>query len=585
MSSHSARVRVVERAVALALAAAVLVLVGCGGEADRAVDPPDPGTSAQSPNPQERPDPPVQETGDEFPAPPPEERADPGEPEYRERADAICALAGDRYETALASVTGPREAVQEFAAAWGQAVARLRALEPAPGSDLADRVYDQLEARTAAVLAAGEAAFSNDTPALDREYDRVLRLGEELDRLAREAGFRVCGLLNAPGAGGTPPEVSAEWIERGELIANAAGLISTDPYLEDLDPAAAETLVREGASLFRQAGCLNCHVYQGAGTENLGAPWLTREGQRGRGIEFQIEHLRDPGSRAPGSLMPSFATLSDEQLLALAVFLEASQLEPDPGGAAAARQLWASHSIDDYTLTLLVGRREVPDPLPCGLVGELTVVVEGGEPIEATEVHSGCEIKLATAPPPLTIDDLFELIDVAAAGTRDIHVEFDPELGYPILLILFEGDPLSVDVLALNPTGEEPRPDVRERRDELDRRRQQWQQAGISDYSYTVKLTCQVCVEELGGPFDVTVTDGETAEIRYHGNPIEPDTFVDVYTIEQLFALIERRLSAHTLTISYHDELGYPVQIDVDPLQYTVDEEHAISVSTLKPNS
>ncbi|MGI9657819.1 MAG: hypothetical protein ACR2OD_02840 [Gaiellaceae bacterium] len=40
--------------------------------------------------------------------------------------------------------------------------------------------------------------------------------------------------------------------------------------------------------------------------------------------ERQIEHLRVPTSRTPGSLMPSFGSLTDDQLFALAVFLEAS---------------------------------------------------------------------------------------------------------------------------------------------------------------------------------------------------------------------------------------------------------------------
>src|SRR5205823_43947 len=34
----------------------------------------------------------------------------------------------------------------------------------------------------------------------------------------------------------------------------------------------------EGAKLFAQLGCLNCHTYNGAGSGNLGAPDLTAEG-------------------------------------------------------------------------------------------------------------------------------------------------------------------------------------------------------------------------------------------------------------------------------------------------------------------
>ena len=47
-----------------------------------------------------------------------------------------------------------------------------------------------------------------------------------------------------------------------------------------------------GRRHLRAAGCLNCHTYLGAGSPNLGAPELTEEGREGRGIEWQIGHLK-----------------------------------------------------------------------------------------------------------------------------------------------------------------------------------------------------------------------------------------------------------------------------------------------------
>jgi len=81
----------------------------------------------------------------------------------------------------------------------------------------------------------------------------------------------------------------------------------------------------EGATLFAESGCLNCHVYLGAGGQNLGAPELTEEGLKGRGIEWQVAHLKNPSSKTPGSAMPSFAALGDENLTKIATFLEASK--------------------------------------------------------------------------------------------------------------------------------------------------------------------------------------------------------------------------------------------------------------------
>jgi menaquinol-cytochrome c reductase cytochrome b/c subunit len=80
-----------------------------------------------------------------------------------------------------------------------------------------------------------------------------------------------------------------------------------------------------GAKLFAQAGCLNCHTYLGTGSSNLGAPNLSAEGAKGRGIQFQINHLKCPSCVTPGSPMPPFASLGDANIKQIAIFLEASK--------------------------------------------------------------------------------------------------------------------------------------------------------------------------------------------------------------------------------------------------------------------
>jgi hypothetical protein len=81
----------------------------------------------------------------------------------------------------------------------------------------------------------------------------------------------------------------------------------------------------EGAKLFAVSGCLNCHTYLGDGGHNLGAPELTAEGAKNKGIDFQVRHLENPAAVNPGSPMPSFAGLGTERLTQLAHFLEASK--------------------------------------------------------------------------------------------------------------------------------------------------------------------------------------------------------------------------------------------------------------------
>jgi menaquinol-cytochrome c reductase cytochrome b/c subunit len=80
-----------------------------------------------------------------------------------------------------------------------------------------------------------------------------------------------------------------------------------------------------GARLFAESGCLNCHTYLGTGGHNLGAPNLSAEGAKNKGIAFQISHLKCPACVNSGSPMPSFAGLGQANLTKLATFLEASK--------------------------------------------------------------------------------------------------------------------------------------------------------------------------------------------------------------------------------------------------------------------
>jgi mono/diheme cytochrome c family protein len=80
-----------------------------------------------------------------------------------------------------------------------------------------------------------------------------------------------------------------------------------------------------GANLFAESSCVACHTYLGTGSTNLGAPDLSAEGAKGRGIQFQIDHLKCPSCVNPGSPMPSFASLGEKNLRAIATFLEASK--------------------------------------------------------------------------------------------------------------------------------------------------------------------------------------------------------------------------------------------------------------------
>jgi menaquinol-cytochrome c reductase cytochrome b/c subunit len=79
-----------------------------------------------------------------------------------------------------------------------------------------------------------------------------------------------------------------------------------------------------GAELFAEAGCLQCHLYMGAGSTNLGAPDLTDIGTQDRGVDYFVRYVRDP-SAFGNTAMPKFERLGEQNLRHIAVFLEASK--------------------------------------------------------------------------------------------------------------------------------------------------------------------------------------------------------------------------------------------------------------------
>ena len=80
-----------------------------------------------------------------------------------------------------------------------------------------------------------------------------------------------------------------------------------------------------GAKLFAQAGCQQCHTYLGTGSSNLGAPDLSDEGTRGRGVQGLTDYISDP-SKFGNAVMPRFGDqFTPAQIESIATFLDASR--------------------------------------------------------------------------------------------------------------------------------------------------------------------------------------------------------------------------------------------------------------------
>ena len=76
---------------------------------------------------------------------------------------------------------------------------------------------------------------------------------------------------------------------------------------------------RKGAALFRREGCSNCHRFNGQGGSY--GPDLTNVSRR-RSFIWIMEQIKNSKTHNPNSKMPDHSYLSNNELLALALYLQ-----------------------------------------------------------------------------------------------------------------------------------------------------------------------------------------------------------------------------------------------------------------------
>jgi mono/diheme cytochrome c family protein len=118
---------------------------------------------------------------------------------------------------------------------------------------------------------------------------------------------------------------------KGATAEEALGseLVEAVPEWAEAQGFADNEVAVQGAQLFAEAGCAQCHVYLGVGSQNLGAPELSAIGQGDRGVEYFKNYVANPADFG-NPVMPSYGqefggSLDDEQLTAIATFLDASK--------------------------------------------------------------------------------------------------------------------------------------------------------------------------------------------------------------------------------------------------------------------
>ncbi len=105
---------------------------------------------------------------------------------------------------------------------------------------------------------------------------------------------------------------------------------------------------------------------------------------------------------------------------------------------------------------------------------------------------------------------------------------------------------------------------------QLNENRERWSGAGISSYSYGYRKFCE-CNPETPPETQVTVNSGVVTDVRHRPHGADFDVLAEeknfdlYYTVEELFGLVSSGYArGATVRVSYHETLGYPVQIFID---------------------
>lgn len=109
-----------------------------------------------------------------------------------------------------------------------------------------------------------------------------------------------------------------------------------------------------------------------------------------------------------------------------------------------------------------------------------------------------------------------------------------------------------------------------------------WEAQGLESYRYTLQVGC-FCLVEMTRPVVIEVRDGAVASISYaeDGSAADPTLFERYDSVEDLFAVISEAEAQDParLDVSYAEETGVPLSIDIDISEQMADEELYLTVS------
>ena len=119
---------------------------------------------------------------------------------------------------------------------------------------------------------------------------------------------------------------------------------------------------------------------------------------------------------------------------------------------------------------------------------------------------------------------------------------------------------------------------------ELNLNRAKWTSAMVSDYQFNFRWIC-FCAMESMASVNITVRENriDSAAFMEGGAPVAVGGLEGYRTIDGLFDLLQEGIdkNAHSISVDYHPELGYPIDVWIDYEEATADEELGFEIDSL----
>ncbi len=252
----------------------------------------------------------------------------------------------------------------------------------------------------------------------------------------------------------------------------------------------------------------------------------------------------------------------------------------------AAQRRWEAQQLDSYRYIFRFD-------CTCPESGTFQVDVRDGRVVDTvalddaahrTDLDPGLNIDSAFADLEEWFTDSAELID---EGILAVDVRMDPVYGYPRWFRIeaedvddgfFDGRftmVVTIDLISTSPPIE-PEIDLDDL-EQVETAALRWQESAVPTYRYVLAIHC-LCPEEVAGPFDITIADGELDSVRLLST--NEETGAHVFLIDDALEMIGLAVVDGTdVDVVYHPVFGYPEQAIIDTEAVAVDGGLAFSIT------